>query len=332
MHLEIHILEFYKQLCERIFFVLPGLTDSKIGELVGVKRQTIQGWRKGKSLPTLAQLLIISELSEISWQWLMTGRASDPRSIVNAFYPYYYDNSCIKDVHTYSLARNFSRLLLLDHGCRKYLPLLSIIDQIAFVSGRDSIYYHQISKTNSILELLSEFHGFSEVTVDARTATRFSEMSQAYIRPTFNSTFLISDILHTNNQKEVNAYSNPELLLMPRVLDYNTAKLQTGNMLVRVRGDNMSPIIADNQRIIIDEPLDIAYLSTEKPALVVIRLDSGALLYSGKQLLQEGLVCCYALKQAENTLLSGFEKDQMLGMISNNYIKAIYPVGAVLYN
>lgn len=76
-----------KGLLERIFFLFAESTDAAIAEKLGVVRQVVQGWRGGKSRPTLDQLEKIIGITGVDWQWLMTGKTESIDTLVNIYFP-----------------------------------------------------------------------------------------------------------------------------------------------------------------------------------------------------------------------------------------------------
>ena len=78
---------FDKELCNRIFLIFSAFNDTETAEKVGTTRQTIQGWRSGRSRPTLDQIKSICERMDIDWEWLMTGKSPNVDTIINAYFP-----------------------------------------------------------------------------------------------------------------------------------------------------------------------------------------------------------------------------------------------------
>ncbi len=74
-----------KGLVERIFSLFPGVPDARIAEKLGIVRQVVQGWRAGKSKPTIEQIGKIVEMTSAGWQWLMTGKSDNLRELVNIY-------------------------------------------------------------------------------------------------------------------------------------------------------------------------------------------------------------------------------------------------------
>ena len=57
----------------RIFELFPEKSAVGIGRILGIARNTVQGWKTGKSKPTISQLEVVVKHSGCSWHWLMTG-------------------------------------------------------------------------------------------------------------------------------------------------------------------------------------------------------------------------------------------------------------------
>ena len=47
-----------------------GLTQTELGEKVGVKQNTFTNWEKGKREPSFENLIKLSDLLEVSLDWL----------------------------------------------------------------------------------------------------------------------------------------------------------------------------------------------------------------------------------------------------------------------
>lgn len=51
-----------------------GLTQADFAALMGVTRTAVANWETGQSLPDMANLIRIAEVSRVGFEWLATGR------------------------------------------------------------------------------------------------------------------------------------------------------------------------------------------------------------------------------------------------------------------
>lgn len=57
-----------------------GLSQSELAERVGVTRQAVSHWELGNSMPDLDRLLLMSEVLQVSTDFLLTGKEPPPRT------------------------------------------------------------------------------------------------------------------------------------------------------------------------------------------------------------------------------------------------------------
>ena len=48
-----------------------GLTQTELGEKVGVKQNTFTNWENGKREPSLEKLIVLADFFEVSLDWLV---------------------------------------------------------------------------------------------------------------------------------------------------------------------------------------------------------------------------------------------------------------------
>jgi transcriptional regulator with XRE-family HTH domain len=68
------------ELCDRMrrsLRLVPGLDGSEVGELMGVRRETVSTWLSGRRRPSNAVLFLWSDMTGVDRDWLLTGTPSD---------------------------------------------------------------------------------------------------------------------------------------------------------------------------------------------------------------------------------------------------------------
>ena len=97
-----------KSLEGRLLFIFRENKDYEIGEILSCKRETVSGWRAGKSKPTLDHITKAVEVSNVDSDWILTGKTQSIESITYAFFPVYFDKKTILQPHAYEQARYFA--------------------------------------------------------------------------------------------------------------------------------------------------------------------------------------------------------------------------------
>jgi transcriptional regulator with XRE-family HTH domain len=69
-----------------------GLTGDKLGEKLGVSKQTVSHWEAERYEPNIHQLIKLSELLEVSCDWLITGRSAEAMSPAAMRQAKFYDS------------------------------------------------------------------------------------------------------------------------------------------------------------------------------------------------------------------------------------------------
>jgi len=62
-----------KEIADRVFVLYKGKSDRRIAEIVGASRSTVQGWKSGKSSPTIDHLVKIARDTGRDLKWLIAG-------------------------------------------------------------------------------------------------------------------------------------------------------------------------------------------------------------------------------------------------------------------
>lgn len=62
-----------KLIAERLKFLRKekNLTQTELGEKVGIKRNTYSDWENGKTEPSLEKLIVLADFFEVSLDWLV---------------------------------------------------------------------------------------------------------------------------------------------------------------------------------------------------------------------------------------------------------------------
>ena len=68
--------EIFEKLCD-----LHGVTPYKIYKETGIARSTLSDWKNGKSTPKQDKLKLIADFFNVSVDYLMTGKESEPSEI-----------------------------------------------------------------------------------------------------------------------------------------------------------------------------------------------------------------------------------------------------------
>ena len=92
----------------RLLFIFREKKDYEIGEILSCKRETVSGWRSGKSKPTLEHIIKTVDVSYVDSDWILTGQTQSITSIIHVFFPIFFDENRVKDQHSYELARDFA--------------------------------------------------------------------------------------------------------------------------------------------------------------------------------------------------------------------------------
>lgn len=133
--------KFSKDLVSRLFFLFPDVPDAAIAEKVGVVRQVVQGWRSGKSRPTLDQLETIVKITGVDWQWLMTGKTESIDVLFNIYFPEIPKNTFKGRYENFEYTRiNLVGSVLAPWGGPSALPDLVHAIAVTWQSAVDMIY------------------------------------------------------------------------------------------------------------------------------------------------------------------------------------------------
>ena len=61
------------------------LTASAMARELGFSTSIVQDWKKGKSKPTVAQVIALSKFFNVTTDYILLGKASEQQNILNAF-------------------------------------------------------------------------------------------------------------------------------------------------------------------------------------------------------------------------------------------------------
>ena len=322
------MLEFDKKLCDRIFFSLPGLSDSQIGEMVGVKRQTVQGWRNGKSRPTLIQVNKISQETSISIRWFTTGRTTDPYSLSYAYYPIFYKTNEIQNPKAYVLAREVCLELLNTSNDRIFLPILSLLNDIAFNVTTNNSYCTLINGVTSLEDVIETFEPFTKKKVSQATLNTFKLINESYI-----SSESPININSNKTYSETQAIANTSFKNI-KTIDKNFYEILTfrNNFTLKIYGVDLSPTINDKSLITISNPIKLSSISKYKPTLLVIELPKGYKTPYNHILSNSTLLCRYGYNDGNHIILTGLSHKSVPYIISYNNIVNVFKVNSVIFN
>ena len=317
-------------LCDRIFFSLPGLSDSQIGNMLGIRRQSVQGWRTGKSRPTIPQIHIISQKTKISIRWFISGKTSDHLSVAQAFYPEYYDRKSVIDLKSYRLAREAAATALLSANDRLFLPVLSFLNNITYHSGHDDPDYKLISNSTTLGLLLQKLPDIATIKVSQQTQELYSQMKRSYIRFPQNQPLYSQ---YTPAQTDyVKAFTS---LPVPGQTGSNLkqpAAILSARDKIRVCGNDLSPAVRHNQQIQISTPVSAQALSENAQHLLLIYLPAGATI-KGMKAIDNGIfICRFGYNAGTYLVLSDSRNESAPYIIPHSQIQEIYPVHSVLWD
>ncbi len=316
--------EFDKKLCERIFFSVPGLTDSKIGEFIGLRRQSVQGWRKGKSWPRLKHIHTLAKITGISERWYITGKTSDINSITLAYYPRFYAKNTIIELPAYELARSIAAKAIINPLDRNFLPLLTILHRIAFKTGTNDTLYKTISKLSK--------RNFSDY--DFSSLTEKSEHIKTFLAR------MISDYIDVSKDYNLPGIKDPATCIpyptaVTKVNTYtccNTSCVEDNkSRRIRIIGNDMSPVINNNQLVIIGSKQSVNnyYPHTPHPAIIDVR---NMKENNPRGTNRSSIICRYVYNTGSQLLLTTANQQHQPYIINYADIIAIYPITSILWD
>ena len=319
-------------LCDRIFFSLPGLTDSQIGSMLGIRRQSVQGWKTGKSRPTIPQIHTISQHTKISIRWFISGQTSDHLSISQAFYPKYYDKRSVIDLKAYNLAREVAAQALISANDRLFLPILSFLNNISYSSGKEDPDYPLINACSTIPQLLSRLPDTSKFKICSKTRRLYAEMNKSYIRlpyrlrlpPEYAPEPIGCVRAFTSLPSTATTNYPPQLQQFPETLSTED------NILIC--GDDLSPAVRHNQQIRISAPISFQSVSTQSQSLLLVHLQAGTEIKGINTVNNDFFLCRFGYNSGKSLILSDSKNQTAPYIISHTQIKDVYPVHSVLWD
>ena len=326
--------QFDRALCERIFFSLPGFSDKKIGSIFNLKRQTIQGWRSGKSRPTLDQISTLTVYTKIDWNWYTTGKTTSATSVVNAYFPVNYEANIIKDPRFYELARIIALKLLQSNDSKLFLHNLGVIYEIALDRAKDLTKEEKerlLGEPVSAYSLKKSISPETKVLIDKI----YTQMKLALTIQDTNNNSLFEKIdkfelnINKENKKEnksVEAYTD---LAAVQGKEVRKTKI-ISNQQITILGNAMSPIINHQQKIITGSIIRDNELSVLKNKLAIIVLNQG---YSVNVTSFIPLNICKKISYISTSKFIITSQDDCIApqIITMSEIDAIWSIAAILY-
>ena len=320
--------EFDKQLCERVFFSMPGLSDSQIGLRVGLKRQSIQGWRSGKSRPTLEQINTISNMTKISWSWFTTGMTTDYYSIAFAYLPIYFDTKVILNISAYELARQTSATLLSTMNSRLFLPALALLLDVSKTDKANKSINSIINNAKSIYEIVQLTDQLKVTNNKGNAENLYSKMKKSYSPllteriPEYysreNNTERTRVIAYTSFKKNRQEYHENS--------ECPTYCHDTTNIIIV--GNDLAPVINSNQEITAGPITSIRSFVSARPILAIVKIIKNSSLNNQASI----RLCRYMYCTNDKIILTTSHNQVKPYILAHCEVEEILPLKAVLWN
>lgn len=164
-----------------------GLTGEKLGELLGVSKQTIAHWEANRYEPKLMYLARLCDVLDVSADWLLTGKSVEHLSPAAVKQGRFYDALSVDGRRKWETAKLLIREGVSDATIGKRMPITA---SAPMNMGGDPIFTHQsstnvhkpdtlIAKGNKHLELSIPGTGKSRgAKSDERSSDSDTESSQ----------------------------------------------------------------------------------------------------------------------------------------------------------
>ena len=116
-------------LIENIFSLFSGITQKKVCDIFGFSKNQVSRWKTEETTPSIDQLQLIVNRCRVDWDYIFTGKSSDPTVITNAYFPILLEESdLVVRKEFFIQARVFAISLLknqtLDNAILSHLSIL----------------------------------------------------------------------------------------------------------------------------------------------------------------------------------------------------------------
>lgn len=315
--------KFNNELCNRVFSVIPGLSDHEIGHFLGLKRQTIHGWKRNKSRPTIKHLNTIANMTKISIRWFITGKSTDYTSVSYIFYPVFYNRNDVKSLKAYEMARNLAGLILYSRQV-EYLPHLEHLNTIAFISGDEESIIRYSRSSQDIRLFLRNTMINAAIQPSQKTLELFEAMVNSYIDLSYND---ISAIHRVNKALPAYTTLDPGHILPTKISSLLPADLT--DSIISVSGNDLTPLIINHQQVTVTTPITPDEVANNTTMLSIITLPNGYKTVYNYTLNAELLLCRLISRVNDDYILTGCSNCSKPYILKSADIQNIYPVDSL---